>query len=156
MTVQIKLFFILCISALTLTFSACSDDDNNIPPIIDNGTAIAGEYEGDFEVIGQDSIKGVFITFTRITDNKVNINIKKEYFPDILLQDINCEVLINADGAGYIFLGTTKGKDLINNDLDITVNSGYVEKNSMGFLVSIKQDITILRQAKFEGTKLLD
>ena len=135
MNKQIKLFFILFVTSLSLGFIACSDDDDTE----DYAKAIAGTYKGDVSFLGQ-SIPNAEIVLTRISENKVQLKMDQ----DLVIQVVKVEATsdVTLQNEKYT-INATAVHQMEGFPLPIGIK-GTVDKNKkMNLTIAVGQGVDI-------------
>jgi len=100
----------MLLSSLCITFTSCSDDDDDKPTTTDHAKEIAGEYKGNIYMAGGNDTPiatDAVIKVTRIADNKVKLELDQY----ILIQQFEIKYesdVAYANDKYSIKKGTTK------------------------------------------------
>ena len=87
---------VLTMAVMFGTVSCSDDDDNDGPLTVDN---VVGTYKGTLKVL-QESIPNTSISLTKVSDSKINIELKNFTFSSIPVGDIKveCDVWSSENG----------------------------------------------------------
>ncbi len=159
-----RLFFYLFASLLTagsMTFTSCSDDDENEVIIYPIDEELAGEYKGTLDIVmlevslAEDAPKN--ITITKAGDSSINLMLSDFSMElngaQVSLGTITLEgcVLSQRTGGGYTFVGQQTLSLSVGN-CDVVVSGSIVNSTITVNLTITWNDIPIY--VTFEGTKL--
>lgn len=148
-------YYLFAVVCAVCVFTACSDDDddNNGPLTVDN---VVGTYKGTLNIsaLGT-SIPNTSIFVTKVSDSKINIELKNFEFNGIPVGDIKVECNVTADGNDLDVNG--KGNVTIAEMENLTVPvvvDGDVNSTTLDIDITISE-IPLLGTIKveFEGKK---
>ena len=154
MKVRSLLFSTLCMLAISVTFTSCSDDDDEVTGLtIDQ---VVGTCTGQLEVLNQ-SIPGTSIFVTKVDANTVKVELKDFKFSGLTIGDISaeCKVALDREGDDFDLNGqaTLTVAALGNIELPISI-TGEVDAKELDIDINIT-NVPALNTLKveFEGTK---
>ena len=154
MKVRSLLFSTLCMLAISVTFTSCSDDDDEVTGLtIDQ---VVGTFTGQLEVLNQ-SIPGTSIFVTKVDANTVKVELKDFKFSGLTIGDISaeCKVALDREGDDFDLNGqaTLTVAALGNIELPISI-TGEVDAKELDIDINIT-NVPALNTLKveFEGTK---
>ena len=154
MKVRSLLFSTLCMLAISVTFTSCSDDDDEVTGLtIDQ---VVGTFTGQLEVLNQ-SIPGTSIFVTKVDANTVKVELKDFKFSGLTIGDISaeCKVALDREGDDFDLNGqaTLTVAALGNIELPISI-TGEVDAKELDIDINITT-VPALNTLKveFEGTK---
>ena len=136
MNKQIKLFFILFVTSLSLGFISCSDDDD--ADTEDYAKAIAGTYKGDVSFLGQ-AIPNAEIELTRIAENKVQLKMDQNLLIQVVKVETTSDVTLQ---NGKYTINATATHPMEGFSLPIGIKGTVDKNNKMNLTIVVGQGIT--------------
>lgn len=145
------LFAVVCTVCL---FTACSDDDDDDDNKVLTVDNVVGTYKGSLLVLGT-PIPNTSIFVTKVSDSKINIELKDFEFSGIPIGNIKVECSVTADGNDLNINGSGNVTIAAMDNLTVpVVVDGDVNSTTLDIDISIS-DIPLLGTIKveFEGKK---
>ena len=93
-----SIFYLFAVVCAMCLFTACSDDDDDDNKSV-TVNSVVGTYKGTLKVL-QESIPNTSISLTKVSDSKINIELKNVTFMSIPVGDIKveCDVWSSENG----------------------------------------------------------